>query len=219
MKNISSWDVYLVTDRSLARGVSNEEIVLESVRAGVSVVQLREKHLSAGDFLKEGLIIKQLLGDHNVPLIINDRIDIALALDAEGVHLGQSDMPLESAREILGPDKIIGLSVNDLNQINVESASLVDYFAISPVFFTSTKENITQPWGLDGVRKARSVTSIPMVGIGGIGMDNAHEVVMAGLDCIAVVSAIVSQADPFSATENLIRTVRNAKLQRVNQRI
>jgi thiamine-phosphate pyrophosphorylase len=219
MKDISSWDVYLVTDRSLARGVSNKEIVRESVRAGVSVVQLREKCLSAGDFLKEGLRIKELLADHNVPLIINDRIDIALALDAEGVHLGQSDMPLENAREILGPDKIIGLSVNDLNQINLESASLVDYFAISPVFFTSTKENITQPWGIDGVRKARSTTSIPLVGIGGIGRDNAHEVVIAGLDCIAVVSAIVSEADPFSATENLIWTVRNAKRQRVNQRI
>jgi thiamine-phosphate pyrophosphorylase len=139
-----------------------------------------------------------------------------MALDAEGVHLGQSDTPLENARKILGPDKIIGLSVNDLSQIDSTSASLADYFAISPVFFTSTKEDITLPWGLDGVRKARLSSSLPLVGIGGIGRNNAHEVVMAGLDCIAVVSAIVSESDPFSATEDLIQMVRSAKRNRAN---
>ncbi len=216
MRDVSSWDVYLVTDRSLSRGRSNEEIIRESVRAGVSVVQLREKYLSAGDFLKEGSRIKKFLTYYGVPLIINDRIDVAMALDAEGVHLGQSDTPLENARKILGPDKIIGLSVNDLSHIDSTSASLADYFAISPVFFTSTKEDITLPWGLDGVRKARLSSSIPLVGIGGIGRNNAHEVVMAGLDCIAVVSAIVSESDPFSATEDLIRMVRSAKRKRAN---
>ena len=107
--------------------------------------------MNARDFFLRGLEIRELLADHNVPLIINDRIDIAIALGADGVHLGQSDLPLEIARRILGPDKIIGWSVNDLAQINEMSASLVDYFAISPVFFTSTKKDISTPWGTEGV--------------------------------------------------------------------
>lgn len=216
MKDISSWDVYLVTDSSLSQGRSNEEIILESAVAGVSVVQLRDKNLSDKDLFEEGLRIKEILSNYGIPLIINDRVDLAIEIDADGVHLGQSDIPIETARNLLGPDKIIGLSVNELNHINYESASLADYFAISPVFFTSTKQDITRPWGIDGVKEARKATSKLLVGIGGIGHDNAHEVIMAGLDCIAVVSAIVADSSPCSATEDLLRSVRSAKNDRAN---
>ncbi|MCX5874446.1 MAG: thiamine phosphate synthase [Deltaproteobacteria bacterium] len=211
MKDVVSWDVYLVTDKSRSRGRSNLEIVQAAVHAGVSVVQLREKDLSARDFFSEGRKIKNFLVQHNVPLIINDRIEVALALDADGVHLGQSDVPLEIARKILGPDKIIGWSVNDLSHISEEEASLADYLAISPVFFTSTKKDISTPWGIEGVRKARFITLSPLIGIGGIDLDNASDVILAGLDCIAVVSAIVSAEDPLLATKSLVTTVRKAK--------
>ncbi len=216
MKKLSTWDVYLVTDTTLSRNRSNLEVVKAAVNGGVSVVQLREKFLNARDFFLRGLEIRELLADHNVPLIINDRIDIAIALDADGVHLGQSDLPLEIARRILGPDKIIGWSVNDLSQINERSASLVDYFAISPVFFTSTKKDISTPWGTEGVVRARSATPVPLVGIGGIGLDNVSGAVLAGLDCVAVVSAIVSADDPLAATESLKRQVLKAKQIRTN---
>ena len=211
MKNLSTWDVYLVTDTTLSRNRSNLEVVKAAVNGGVSVVQLREKSLNARDFFLRGLEIRELLADHNVPLIINDRIDIAIALGADGVHLGQSDLPLEIARRILGPDKIIGWSVNDLAQINEMSASLVDYFAISPVFFTSTKKDISTPWGTEGVVLTRSATPVPLVGIGGIRLDNVSGAVLAGLDCVAVVSAIVSADDPLAATESLKRQVVKAK--------
>ncbi|MHB8203011.1 MAG: thiamine phosphate synthase [Desulfomonilaceae bacterium] len=216
MKNLSTWDVYLVTDTVLSRTRSNLEVVKAAVNGGVSAVQLREKCLSAKDFFLRGVEIRELLAEHNVPLIVNDRIDLAIALDADGVHLGQSDLPLEIARRILGPDKIIGWSVNDLAQINERSASLVDYFAISPVFFTSTKKDISTPWGTEGVVKARSATPVPLVGIGGIGLDNVSGAILAGLDCVAVVSAIVSADDPLAATESLKRQVVKAKQIRTN---
>ncbi|MDR3603980.1 MAG: thiamine phosphate synthase [Syntrophaceae bacterium] len=216
MKDLSKWDVYLVTDTALSRTRSNLEVVKAAVNGGVSAVQLREKRLSAKDFFLRGVEIRELLAEHNVPLIINDRIDLAIALDADGVHLGQSDLPLEIARRILGPHKIIGWSVNDLSQINERSASLVDYFAISPVFFTSTKKDISTPWGTEGVVRARSATPVPLVGIGGIGLDNVSGVILAGLDCVAVVSAIVSADDPLAATESLKRQVLKAKQIRTN---
>ncbi|MCL5124410.1 MAG: thiamine phosphate synthase [Deltaproteobacteria bacterium] len=170
MIDIKSWDVYLVTDTFLSRGRSDLEIIEAAISGGISAVQLREKHLASKDFYLKGIEIRELLIEHNVPLIVNDRIDLALALNAEGIHLGQSDLPLKVARQILGPDKIIGWSVNELSQINDETASLVDYFAISPVFFTSTKKDIAAPWGLEGVAKARSNTNKPLVGIGGLGL-------------------------------------------------
>ncbi len=216
MKDLSKWDVYLVTDTALSRKRSNLEVVKAAVNGGVSAVQLREKGLSAKDFFLRGVEIREFLADHNVPLIINDRIDLAIALDADGVHLGQSDLPLEIARRILGPDKIIGWSVNDLTQINEKSSSLVDYFAISPVFFTSTKKDISTPWGTEGVVRARSATHVPLVGIGGIGLDNVSGAILAGLDCVAVVSAIVSADDPLAATELLKSQVVKAKQIRTN---
>jgi thiamine-phosphate pyrophosphorylase len=185
-----------------------------AVRGGVSAVQLREKDLETRAFYEEGLRIRGLLRSSGVPLIINDRIDLALALDADGVHLGQDDMPIEIARKILGPDRIIGVSVNTFEQIDAETTSMVDYLAISPVFFTSTKSDITEPWGLEGVRKARARTRLPLAAIGSIKKENTREVVAAGADCVAVVTAIVSANDPEQATRELIREVRAGKRER-----
>jgi thiamine-phosphate pyrophosphorylase len=211
MKPPLPWDVYLVTDRAFSKGRSTLEIVRSAVRGGVSVVQLREKDLSTRRFFEEGARLADFLRAAGVPLIINDRIDLALALKADGVHLGRDDMPLKVAREILGPDPIIGLSVNHPSHIDEEAVSLADYLAISPVFFTSTKNDITQPWGLEGLREARSLTDLPLVAIGGVNLTNAREVTAAGADCVAVVTAIVSADDPAEAARRLLEEVRAGK--------
>lgn len=211
MTHPSGWDVYLVTDRSFSRERSTLEIVQAAVRGGVSVVQLREKDLCTRDFYLEATRIREFLRSVKVPLIINDRIDIALAVHADGVHLGQEDMPIKIARKILGPDRIIGLSVNQPEEINEESFEFADYLAISPVFSTATKSDITPPWGLEGLRRARGLTDLPLVAIGSMTVENATEVVVAGADCLAVVTAIVSADDPAEATRALVKRVQEGK--------
>lgn len=211
MNSPFSWEVYLVTDRLLSKGRPTEAIVAAALQGGVSVVQLREKELETRFFFQEGQKIRSLLKLAGVPLIINDRIDVALALDADGVHLGQRDMPLPQARKMLGPDRIIGFSLEEAGQINETSVRYADYFAVSPVFFTSTKSDICTPWGLGGLKQIRAVTNKPLVAIGGINRANAQSVVRAGADCVAVVGAIVSADDPEIATRSLLAEVRAGK--------
>ncbi len=207
----SLWDVYLVTDRYFSIGRSTPDIVKAAIRGGISVVQIREKDLSTRDFYTEAAQIREMLRSAGIPLIINDRIDVALAVDADGVHLGQDDMSVKIARKILGPDRIIGLSLNQLDNINDEAFTFADYLAVSPVFPTATKLDTAAAWGLEGLRRARQLTDMPLIVIGSIKNDNAREVIMAGADCVAVVTAIVAAEDPEKATRTLVETVREAK--------
>lgn len=202
------YSLYLVTDRSLSKGRTTETIVRAAVRGGVSCVQLREKTCSTRDFLEEAHILKALLEPYKVPLIINDRIDIALAVGAEGVHLGQSDMPISYARKIVGSNIIVGISVESVEDAVVAEEQGADYIGISPVFATATKNDIAPPLGLEGVRQIREAVSLPLVGIGGINANNGHLVFLAGADGIAVVSAIVSADCPESATVELKNTIK-----------
>jgi thiamine-phosphate pyrophosphorylase len=206
-----SWHVYLVTDRFYSKGRSTLEIVEAAVAGGVSVVQLREKDLDTRDFYREGMRIRDFLRARKIPLIINDRIDIAMALEADGVHLGQSDMPPEIARKILGPKSIIGLSVTGLEHITEKLAGVVDYLGISPVFLTSTKPDADREWGLEGLQKARLATDLPLVAIGSVKLTTAGGVIKAGADSIAVVTAIVSADDPEKAARDLKNEVLKAK--------
>ncbi len=209
--NLGHWDVYLVTDRSLSRGRSLLSIVEAAVDGGVSVVQLREKGLSTRAFYEEGLRLRDFLKSRGVPLIVNDRVDIAMALAADGVHLGREDMPPQIARQILGPNSIIGLSVNDPAQFQDGSERFADYLAVSPVFFTPTKEDITTPWELEGLRRARTMTDLPLVAIGGIKLANARDVARAGADSVAIVSEIMSADNPGDVCAALVREVRAGK--------
>lgn len=218
MMDPSQWAVYLVTDRFFSRGRSTPFIVKAALEGGVSVVQLREKQLSTREFYFAGLELRDLLKSAGVPLIINDRIDIAQAVDADGVHLGTSDMPVIVARRILGEGKIIGVSVNCLEELEDPSLAMADYLAISPVFATQTKTDTAPAWGLEGLEKARLKTSKPLVAIGGISHRNAASVIEAGADCIAVVTAIVAADDPASATKTLTAMVRNEKMSRQTAR-
>lgn len=191
--------LYLVTDQQALRGRNLTDVVKQAVQGGVTCVQLREKSASTRDFVELACALNKLLKPLAVPLVINDRIDVALACGAQGVHLGQSDMPIQLARQLLPPQVFIGLSVETPEDMRLAASLPVDYFGVSPVFPTPTKSDTAAPWGLDGLRAVRGLTDLPLVAIGGIHLDNAAEVLAAGADGLAVVSALCSADDPAAA--------------------
>lgn len=199
--------LYLVTDRDLSLGRSLEEVVREAVAGGVTMVQLREKDAATGEFIELGRRLKAVLKPLGIPLIINDRVDVALAVDADGVHIGQSDMSYADARRLLGPDKIIGLSVENFKDLEVANELDVNYIGISPVYGTPTKTDTAEPFGLEGLRKAVQMSAHPTVAIGGMNVSTAGDVIATGCDGVAVVSAICSAPSPRDAAEELKREV------------
>jgi thiamine-phosphate pyrophosphorylase len=210
IRNID-YSLYLVTDRGLARGRSNIEIVTAAVRGGVSVVQLREKDCSTREFIEQGLAIKKILKDHGVPLIINDRLDVAQAVDADGVHLGQTDMQLAFAKRILGDSMIIGISAESVQDAIEAEKGEADYLGVSPIYATPTKTDAAPALGLDGLREIRKAVGLPLVGIGGLNTENAADVIRNGADGVAVVSAIVAADDPETAAGSLKKIIAGAR--------
>jgi thiamine-phosphate pyrophosphorylase len=202
--------LYLVTDRDLSLGRSLEEVVSEAVKGGVTIVQLREKEASTGEFVALARRLMSILKPLGIPLIINDRVDVALAVDADGVHIGQSDMAYADARRLLGPDKIIGLSVESLEDLEAANALDVDYVGISPVYGTPTKTDTAEPFELEGLRKAVEMSVHPTVAIGGMNARTIGEVMEAGADGVAVVSAICSAEDISKAAKELKAIVEAA---------
>lgn len=202
--------LYLVTDRSLCGGKSLEDVVLKAVQGGVSCVQLREKDISTRLFVSEAGMIKKLLAPYGIPLIINDRIDVAMACGAEGVHIGQDDMPYAIARKILGSKAIIGLSVETWADVEESEKLDVDYIGVSPVFATPTKTDTKGAWGLDGLAKIRRFSRHPLVAIGGLNESNVRETIEAGADSIAVVSAICAADNPRAAAQKLNNMIESA---------
>jgi len=200
--------LYLVTDRALCGNRSIADVVIEAVSGGVSCVQLREKDLSTRAFIEEARIILKLLKPYKVPLIINDRVDVALASGADGVHIGQDDMPYETARKLMGKDAIIGLSVETWEDVENAQSLDVDYLGVSPVFATPTKTDTKGAWGLDGLVRIRSFSRHSLCAIGGINMKNAADVVKAGASSIAVVSAICSAENPYLEAQKLSTIIK-----------
>jgi len=204
--------LYLVTDRELSLGRSLEEVVSEAVAGGATIVQLREKETSTGEFIQLAFRLKEILKPYNIPLIINDRVDVALATDADGVHIGQSDMPYELARKLLGPHKIIGLSVENMDDLIKANELDVDYVGISPVYGTPTKTDTAEPFGLEGLKEAVRLSAHPTVAIGGMNKNTAADVMATGCNGIAVVSAISSAENIKEATMELKNIVcKNTK--------
>jgi thiamine-phosphate pyrophosphorylase len=197
------YSLYLVTDRDLSRGRATLEIVRAAVTGGVSCVQLREKNCSTAEFIREALEIRDFLRSRGIPLIINDRLDVALAVAADGVHLGQTDMPYQMARDIAGADFLIGISAESLEDAIEAAGQGADYLGVSPIYETPTKTDTAPALGLSGLRAIRKAVDIPLVGIGGLKRDNAASVIAGGADGVAVVSAIVSADDPQSAARQL----------------
>lgn len=179
--------LYPLTDRRLS-GLSHAEQVARLTDAGATLVQLREKVLAPLDFYLEAETALRVARRRGIKIIINDRVDIALALKADGVHLGQDDLPPEAARRLLGPDAIIGYSTHNLDQARLAARMPIDYVAIGPIFATSTKENPDPEVGLYGLRLTReAVGTIPLVAIGGITFDNSEDVLAAGADAVAII--------------------------------
>jgi thiamine-phosphate pyrophosphorylase len=211
MKNID-YSLYLVTDRGLARGRSNLEIVTAAVDGGVTIVQLREKDCPTLEFIEQAQSIKAYLKARNVPLIINDRVDIAQAVKADGVHLGQTDMPLEAAKRILGAEMIIGISAESIEDALTAEKGGADYLGVSPIYATPTKTDTAPALGLKGLRDIRKAVKLPLVGIGGLNRDNAADVIRNGSDGVAVVSAIVAADDPEAAARELKQVIKKAQM-------
>lgn len=195
--------LYLVTDRDLSCGRSLEQIVRESAAAGVTAVQLREKNATTREFIEQASALRKTTIELAIPLIINDRVDIALACRADGVHLGQSDMQCALARRIVGKDMIIGVSVSTVDEAVEAEADGADYLGVGPLYATLTKPDALPATGLSLLSTIGRAVRIPLVGIGGITYENGGEVIRAGADGVAVVSAIIASADPQAAARAL----------------
>lgn len=192
--------IYPITDVRLS-GISHAEQVKKLIDGGARFIQLREKYLAPKDFYFEAENALKIARERGAKIIINDRVDIALALRADGVHLGQDDLPPEKAREILGKNAVIGFSTHNLTQATEAVKLPVDYIAIGPVFSTKTKENADAVIGLEGVKKVReAIGDFPLVAIGGINYRNFQSVLDSGADSVAIISDIVSDAKKI--TEN-----------------
>jgi thiamine-phosphate pyrophosphorylase len=198
--DVASLRLCLVTDRGLARGRSVIDVALAAARGGATMVQLREKEATTRAFVEAARALKTALAPLGVKLAINDRLDVALAVDADGLHVGQSDMPVEDARRLLGPDKFIGLSITDFAQVLRPDARAADYLGVGPIYPQRTKGDAAAPLGIDGLRRIRALTRAPIVAIGGLTPDNSAPALAAGADGLAVVSAIVAADDPEAAT-------------------
>ncbi|TDT45201.1 thiamine-phosphate pyrophosphorylase [Maribacter spongiicola] len=193
-----------VTDDSIRDDNSFFAILEAALQGGATFIQLREKTSDTLTFYKRAMRCKDLCNNYGIPLIINDRLDIALAIDADGVHIGQTDMPYVVARRLLGNSKIIGLSVSNTEQAVQQDAQSADYIGISPIFSTITKTtDLAHPLGISGLKKIREFYKKPIVCIGGIDKNNTQEIIANGADGIAVVSAISKAEHPEAATKEL----------------
>ncbi|MHA2761389.1 thiamine phosphate synthase [Vibrio harveyi] len=200
---MNAYRLYLVTDdqQDLA---TLKRVVRKAVEGGVTMVQVREKHGDVRAFIERAQAVKDILKDTDVPLIVNDRVDVALAVDADGVHLGQSDMPAIIARELIGPNKILGLSIENEEQLAEADSLPIDYIGLSAIFATPTKTNTKKFWGIDGLKMALETTSLPIVAIGGINESNIPQLSATGVHGLALVSAICHAEDPKAASEYLL---------------
>ena len=205
--------LYLVTDRPLSRGRDMAWIVREAAAGGVTMVQLREKECSTAEFITLARELKAALTPLGIPLIINDRADVALAVDADGLHIGQSDMPYETARRLLGKDKIIGLSVETMDEVIAANALDVDYIGISPVYATPTKTDTLTPFGLEGIDEVMRLSHHRSVAIGGMNRDTIGDVIARGVEGVAVVSAIVAADSPREAAAELSAIIRDHRFE------
>lgn len=210
-KNSLDLSLYLVTRRESLSLEAFYNVVLEAVEGGVSIVQLREKGTALAEFAELGKGILDILRPKGVPLIINDSIELALAIGADGVHLGQGDASVVKARKLLGPKAIIGLSIETLEQARAAESLDLDYIAASPVFATPTKTDTAKPWGLEGLSELCRSTKFPVVSIGGINLGNIEDIVHAGSAGVAVVSAIIDAPSPQKAARELLIKIEGAR--------
>jgi thiamine-phosphate pyrophosphorylase len=209
--------LYLCTDRVLSLGRPITEAVEAAIAGGVTMVQLREKNASTGEFYRIALEVQALTRRHHVPLVINDRLDIALAVGAEGLHIGQSDLPLPAARRLAGTGLFIGISVSTVEEALRAQEQGADYLGVGAVYPTGSKADAGEAIGLSGLEEIRAAAHIPVVGIGGVNAMNAADVKNTGVAGIAVISGILSQPDIQAAAREL-RTILDKVSEKVGVR-
>lgn len=202
MKPKIDYSIYLVTDRDLMSTETLEEAVEQAISGGCTLVQLREKDCSSLDFYNTAIKVKEITDKYNVPLLINDRVDIALAVNAAGVHVGQSDLPLTVVRKIMGEEKIIGVSTGNLEQALKAQKDGADYLGVGAMYSTGTKKD-AKPTSMEELKKIRENVSIPIVVIGGINKEIVKDFEGIGIDGLAIVSAIIAQKDIAGAAREI----------------
>lgn len=197
------WSLYVITDRRAAAGRPMLELVQAALRGGATVVQLRMKEGPTRAMVELGQALHELTRAAGVPLIVNDRLDVALAIDAEGVHLGQDDLPAHLARPLLGPNRLLGVSVENVEQAQRALRDGADYLGVGDLFGTPSKPDAGTPIGLDMLRAIVQAVPLPVVGIGGVTVENAGAVIDAGAVGVAVISAVFGASDPEQAARRL----------------
>ena len=195
--------LYVITDRNLSLGRDILFCTEEALKGGASVIQYREKNLATGEMVRIAKTLRELTLKYSATLIINDRVDVAMASNADGVHLGQSDMDVHDARRIMGPDVVIGLSVSSLHQLECAIELPVNYIGAGPVYVTGSKADANEPIGVDVLREICLKSPFPIIAIGGICKVTAPKVIAAGVASIAVISAVMSEMDIRGAAEKL----------------
>mgnify|MGYP005834506641 CR=1 FL=1 len=198
-----NYSIYLVLDPDLTASLGMVKTAIEAAKAGATVVQLRAPDWKKRQYFDCAIELKKALKPFGTRLIINDHVDVALAMDADGVHVGQKDLPVEKVRELVGPDKIVGLSINTMDEMRAVDPTIVDYVGIGPIFTTTTKKDAAAPVGLEGFQKLSLASPVPCVAIGSVKADHIPALVKAKADGIAVVSAICGQPSPYEATREL----------------
>jgi thiamine-phosphate pyrophosphorylase len=201
------WSVYVISDREVAGERSILDLVRAAIQGGATVIQLREKTATTREMIELGIALHQITYDADVPLIVNDRLDVALAIGAEGLHVGVDDMPVAMARQLMGADRILGFSPETVQGAEQGERDGADYLGIGDVYGTPSKADAGQPIGLDGLARVVEAVSIPVVAIGGITADNAPETIRAGVQGVAVISAVIGARDPEEAARRIVRAV------------
>ena len=200
------WRLCVITDERIGRGRSHLEIAEAAIRGGADVIQLRDKGASGGRLYEVAMGLRELTRYAQVPFLVNDRLDIAMAVDADGVHLGQEDLPASAARKILGPGKILGVSAATAGEVAAAERDGADYLGVGAVFEArGTKADAGDPGGPALIERIRRQTRLPIVAIGGIDAGNARQVLKAGANAVAVISAVVAADDIERAARRLKR--------------
>jgi thiamine-phosphate pyrophosphorylase len=196
--------LYIILDPSVCPGRPLTEVLKEAIKAGARLFQYRNKSASMKEAYAEALVLRQIALEAGVTFIVNDRCDLALAVDADGVHLGQGDLPLDLARKVLGPDKLIGISTHNPDQVREANSGQPDYLGFGPIFKPGSKQDHDPVVGLSGLRAIRRLTPLPVFAIGGIQMDQAEEALRAGANGIAVISAVLKAPDISHAVKSFL---------------
>jgi thiamine-phosphate pyrophosphorylase len=205
------YDLYVITDEAIAGGLTHEEIAQRAIAGGADVIQLRDKTCGCRELCRIGRALRTITMKTGTLFLVNDRLDVALACGADGVHLGQDDIRVDVARQIAPTGFIIGVSVGTVDEAVRAEEEGADYIAISPVFSTASKDDAGPGRGLDVVREIRRSVSVPVIAIGGINLDNVREVIRAGADGVAVISAVVGSRDIIATARELSKRVFESK--------